>query len=326
MAKAKKDTSTKKETTAKKTAAKKKTTKTAAVSKKATTKKATPKKAAPLKTAKPKKVTEAPVETVDNNNIITTTKAVIKNDIEDNTMLKKLNALYQLQQIDTQINKLRSQRGMLPVEVKDLEDTVAGLEIRLGKFTEDVNNQENLISGKTIQIKEALDVIKKYESQKENVKNNREFESLQNQIENLELDIRLLEKEIKHLKDKKLLKEAARDKIEHELGLYKKELSVKVEELDQIIAETTKEEEALSKDVAKYEDLIDNRLLTAYKRIRDNAKNGLAVVTVERNACGGCFNKIPPQRQLDIKTLKKIIVCEYCGRILVDPENFEKIN
>jgi len=294
----------------------------AKTSKKTTEQKEKKTTAAP-KTSKAKVVSEAPIETVTEENITTTTKAVLKDEAEDKAMISKLHALWKLQQIDTKINKLKSQRGMLPMEVKDLEDTVEGLSIRITKIAEDIKGIEEFIKGKNISTKEALDAIKKYEAQKDNVKNNREYESLASQISNQELDIRLFEKEIKLAKDKLVLKNGNFENVQNELEVYKNELSIKINELDEIVAETTKEEEILSKEAAIYEGKIDERLLIAYKRIRNNAKNGLAVVTIERNACGGCFNKIPPQRQLDIRIQKKIIVCEYCGRILVDAQMFE---
>lgn len=245
-----------------------------------------------------------------------------KEDHDDLKMLNKLHALFSLQQIDTQVTKIRSVRGLLPVEIKDLEDTVAGLETRIKNFDEDISNSEEVVTARNLAIKEALALIKKYESQKDNVKNNREYESLTNQILNQELDIKLFEKEIRNVKEKLELKKRSRENVVNDLELYKHELEIKVNELDEIIAETTKEEKQLEEKALEFHKLIDERLLIAYNRIRTNAKNGLAVVTVERNACGGCFNKIPPQRQLDIKTQKKIIVCEYCGRILVDPALF----
>ncbi len=274
------------------------------------------------KTSKPAPKKAAPPKVKENPEIVVTQHA--KEENEDFTILNKLNALYNLQQIDTQITKIRSVRGMLPMEIKDLEDTIAGLETRIANLNEDIKVTEQTIMAKNLSIKDALALIKKYESQKENVKNNREYESLHNQIYNQELDIKLLEKDIKNLKDKLEIKKNNRDNVVNELEKYKKELVQKTSELDEIVAETTKEEKQLEEKAREFHKYIDERLLTAYNRIRKNAKNGLAVVTVERDACGGCFNKIPPQRQLDVRTQKKIIVCEYCGRILVDTALFEK--
>lgn len=274
------------------------------------------------KTTKPAPKKAAPPKAKENPEIVVTHH--VKEETEDFTILNKLNALYNLQQIDTQITKIRSIRGMLPVEIKDLEDTIAGLETRITNLNEDIKNAEQVIMAKNLAIKDALALIKKYESQKDNVKNNREYESLHNQIYNQELDIKLFEKDIKNLKDKLDIKKSNKDNVVNDLESYKKELEQKTNELDEIVAETTKEEKQLEDKARDFHKYIDERLLTAYNRIRKNAKNGLAVVTVERDACGGCFNKIPPQRQLDVRTQKKIIVCEYCGRILVDTAMFEK--
>jgi len=282
----------------------------------------TKKEIKPKKTDKKTAVEEKTISKIEEQEI-TTTHNTQKDESEDLTILNKLHALFCLQQIDTKITKIRSVRGMLPVEIKDLEDTIAGLETRIANFNEDIKQFEQTIQGKEISIKDAKALIKKYESQKDNVKNNREYESLSNQILNQELDIKLLEKEIKQLKEKLEFKKTTRDNVVTELENYKKELETKINELDEIIAETTKEEKQLEEKAIQHQKHIDERLLLAYNRIRKNAKNGLAVVTVERGACGGCFNKIPPQRQLDVKTQKKIIVCEYCGRILVDTSMLE---
>lgn len=278
-------------------------------------------------TAKTKtKKIDKPVESneIQESKEITITKTAVKDEHEDLVIIHKLQALYRLQQIDSQITKIRSVRGMLPVEIKDLEDTIAGLETRIANMNEDIKTTEQNISAKNISIKDCMSLIKKYESYKENVKNNREYESLANQILNQELDIKLHEKDIRNFKEKFETKKRSRDSVVNDLEGYKKELEVKVNELDEIIAETTKEEKQLEGKALECQKFIDERLLTAYNRIRKNAKNGLAVVTIERDACGGCYNKIPPQRQLDIRTQKKVIVCEYCGRILVDQEYFNK--
>ncbi len=288
--------------------------------------KTTPKTKDDIKSTKTKKSTIVEKNIIkEEETEITTTHKIHKEETEDLTILNKLHALYSLQQIDSQITKIRSIRGMLPVEIKDLEDTIAGLETRVANINEDIKQFEQTILGKEISIKDAKALIKKYESQKDNVKNNREFESLSNQILNQDLDIKLLDKDIKQIKEKFDAKKLIRDNVVNDLDKYKKELEIKINELDEIVAETTKEEKNLEDKATKHQKLIDERLLHAYNRIRKNAKNGLAVVTVERGACGGCFNKIPPQRQLDVKTQKKVIVCEYCGRILVDTSMFENI-
>ena len=237
---------------------------------------------------------------------------------------QKLEALYTLQQVDSKIDRIRAYRGELPLEVQDLEDEVAGLETRIGNFQEETKKHTADISNYKIKIKEAEALIKKYEDQQNNVRNNREYESISKEIEYQQLDIQLSEKRIREATAKSeeiATKIAAAQK---RLEERKSDLTAKKEELQTIVEETQKEEEALLKRSAECEGLIEDRLLVAYKRIRKNARNGLAVVGINRDACGGCFNKIPPQHQLDICTHKKIIVCEYCGRILVDKEIIDK--
>lgn len=240
------------------------------------------------------------------------------------TTADRLKLLYQLQQVDSEIDNIRILRGELPLEVQDLEDEVTGLETRINKAKEEVKKLNDEITNKLNEIKEAEALIKKYEEQQMNVRNNREFDSLSKEIEFQTLEIELCNKKIKEFKS---TIEEKNEVIENSTKLLEErasDLKSKKEELDSIIAETQKEEEKLVAQSHNIELKIEPRLLTAYKRIRANARNGLAVVTVQRGACGGCFNKIPPQRQLDIKTHKKIIVCEYCGRILVDEEIAEK--
>lgn len=232
----------------------------------------------------------------------------------------KLKALYTLQSIDSKIDKIRQVRGELPLEVRDLEDEIAGLEIRISKSDEEIESLNTEISNFKNQIKESETLLKKYSDQQNNVRNSREFDSLTKEIEFQNLEIQLAEKRIKEFKATVENKSEVLAEAKAKMDEKKSDLAHKKEELDSIIAETEKEETALAKKSAKAEKDIDERLITAYKRIRDNARNGLAVVPVERDACGGCFNKIPPQRQLDIATRKKIIVCEHCGRILVDLE------
>lgn len=233
---------------------------------------------------------------------------------------KKLIALYTLQTIDTQIDKIRSIRGELPLEVQDLEDEIVGLETRIEKYNQESAELESEISAKKISIKQSLDLIKKYEAQQMNVRNNREYDSLSKEIEFQSLEIQLSEKKIKEFTATLEMKLETVKDIESELEERKKDLVVKKDELDDIVTETQKEEDALFVQSEEQKRKIETRLLNAYNRIRKNARNGLAVVPVERDACGGCFNKIPPQRQLDIRQSKKIIVCEYCGRLLVDKE------
>ena len=220
--------------------------------------------------------------------------------------------------VDSEIDKIRILRGELPLEVQDLEDELAGLETRIGNYDSEISELETTVSNKKNEIVEAETLIKKYEGQQGNVRNNREFDSLSKEIEFQSLEIQLCDKKIKEFSAKLKDKQAFVDDAKVIFDERKNDLSIKKSELDEIISETQKEEDALANKSDEIKTLIEDRLLTAYKRIRKNARNGLAVVTVQRNACGGCFNKIPPQRQLDIASGKKIIVCEYCGRILVD--------
>ncbi len=237
----------------------------------------------------------------------------------------RLRALYSLQLVDSEIDKIKTLRGELPLEVQDLEDEIAGLETRLGNFREEVVTLDKSVQKKYNEITEAETLIKKYEEQQKNVRNNREFDSLSKEIEYQNLEIELYNKKIKEfntlIEEKKLVIKESEDT----LSERKSDLDNKRSELDEIISDTQKEEEGLYKKLDKVQNIIEDRLLTAYKRIRSNARNGLAVVPVQRDACGGCFNQIPPQRQLDIKSRKKIIVCEYCGRILVDDEIIKEV-
>ncbi len=233
---------------------------------------------------------------------------------------EKLRALYRLQTADSKIDNIKTLRGELPLEVQDLEDEITGLETRISKFKEEIIELEKNIAERENKITESNTLIKKYTEQQNNVRNNREFDALSKEIEFQELDIELQNKKINEAKKaienkKEIIKES-----EEKINTKKENLVHKKNELDTIIAETKKEEEELLAESKKIETVVDERLLTAYKKIRANARNGLAVVPIQRDACGGCFNKIPPQRQLDIKSRKKIIVCEYCGRVLIDNE------
>ena len=232
----------------------------------------------------------------------------------------RLRALFSLQLVDSEIDKIKTLRGELPLEVQDLEDEIAGLETRLGNLKEEVAALEKAVAGKHNEIASAEALIKKYDDQQKNVRNNREYDSLSKELEFQTLEIELCNKKIKEfmyqLEDKKVVIGES----EVLLNDRSADLENKKSELDEIISDTQKEEDTLLKKSEKTQKIIEERLLTAYKRIRSNARNGLAVVSVKRDACGGCFNQIPPQRQLDIKSRKKIIVCEYCGRILVDDE------
>jgi uncharacterized protein len=230
----------------------------------------------------------------------------------------KLKALFELQQIDSKIDRIKIVRGELPMEVRDLEDEIEGLETRINNYQDESKNIEEQVSAMKLKIKEADAQIKKYEQQQMNVKNNREYDSLTKEIEYQNLEKQLAEKKIKEYGTQQEAKKAYIETSEETLEERKKDLEAKKNELESIIAETKKEEEQLVKKSEKSATIIEERLLLAYRKIRANARNGLAVVTIQRDSCGGCFNKIPPQRQLDIRQRKKIIVCEHCGRILVD--------
>ncbi len=246
-------------------------------------------------------------------------------DSIEKTVKNKLTSLYTLQTIDFKIDRLRSVRGELPLEVQDLEDVIAGLETRLEKFNNEVRELETEISNKKIAAQESLELIKKYEAQQMNVRNNREYDSLSKEIEYQTLEAQLAEKKMKEFAAEVESKQELVKDVEAELEERNKDLEAKKAELNDIVAETEKDEAMLEKKAEEQRNKIEERLLNAYQRIRDNARNGLAVVPVERDACGGCFNKIPPQRHLDIRLHKKIIVCEYCGRILVDDEIMELV-
>lgn len=230
----------------------------------------------------------------------------------------KLIALYNLQRIDSEIDRIRTIRGELPLEVQDLEDEIVGLETRLQNLTDEVNAFEDGIMQRKNMITDAKSFIAKYEEQQKEVRNNREFESLNKEIEFQQLEIQLCEKKIGEFQANIDSKREVLDNAKSGLEVRKADLVAKNAELADIIAETEKDESKLVKESETAEKVIESRLLVAYKRIRGGAINGLAVVKIERDACGGCFNQIPPQRQLDISLRKKVIVCEHCGRILVD--------
>lgn len=245
-------------------------------------------------------------------------------ELSEVSVEQKLVALYTLQQIDSQVDRIRIIRGELPLEVQDLEDEIAGLETRVENLENETNDLNGAIAEKKQAIKDSNTLIKRYEEQQQNVRNNREYDSLSKEIEFQTLEIQLSEKRIREYTQK--LEEIGEQIATAKARLVERtaDLDVKKSELQSIIDETEKEEQELVNTSKTNEKLIEDRLLIAYKRIRSNARNGLAVVQIERDACGGCFNKIPPQHQLDIRMHKKIIVCEYCGRILVDHEIAEK--
>ena len=238
--------------------------------------------------------------------------------LQELTIEEKLQHLYELQRIDTEIDKIRTLRGELPLEVQDLEDELAGWKTRLENIKPETRKAEKSVSQKKLEISKSEELIKKYSDQLDNVRNNREYDALSKEIEFQKLEIELQQKRIREALKTKSEKEEALEISSQQYEEKKADLEAKKAELDDIIAETHKDEEDLIKKSEQLSQNIEERLLTAYKRIRANARNGLAVVTVDRDACGGCFNNIPPQRQLDIRSRKKIIVCEYCGRILID--------
>jgi predicted nucleic acid-binding Zn-ribbon protein len=248
--------------------------------------------------------------------------AATKSGVKDlgQNVEEKLKDVFELQKVDSEVDKIKTLRGELPLEVQDLEDELAGLETRITNFEDEIKELEHAISKKKVEITDAQALIKKYETQQNNVRNNREFDSLSKEIEFQSLEIQLCEKRIKEFAARLQEKLTTVNDSKTIFDERKRDLDAKKKELEEIISETQIEEENLHNRSKEIGSRIDERLLSAYKRIRKNARNGLAVVTVQRDACGGCFNRIPPQRQLDIRSRKKIIVCEYCGRILVDNE------
>lgn len=244
----------------------------------------------------------------------------VKKDSAELTVEQKLKTLFQLQTMLSKIDEIKTLRGELPLEVQDLEDEIAGLSTRVDKIRADIDELKSSIAGKKVEIETAKASVEKYKSQQENVRNNREYDFLSKEIEFQTLEIELCEKRIKEFTAEKENKETEIVKNEQDLNERKKDLEQKKNELDEIVSETKQEEEKLREKAKDLETKIETRLLQSFKRIRKNSRNGLGVVYVQRDACGGCFNKIPPQRQLDIRSRKKIIVCEYCGRIMIDPE------
>jgi putative zinc ribbon domain protein len=233
---------------------------------------------------------------------------------------QKLKNLYQLQTTLSEIDKIKTLRGELPLEVQDLEDEVEGLKTRIKKQEEDVEAFKADIAERHEKIKAAQEAIARYKQQLDSVKNNREFDMLNKEIEFQELEVQLQEKKINEAKKAIDERHASMESSNAIISERMEDLTAKRTELEDIVTETKAEEEKLREKSKSLELLIEPRLLGAFKRIRKNSRNGLGIVYVQRDACGGCFNKIPPQRQLDIRMHKKVIVCEYCGRILVDPE------
>lgn len=246
--------------------------------------------------------------------------------VKDFSVEEKLTAVLALQKIDSKIDEIKTMKGELPMEVKDLEDEIEGLKVRLNNIDAEINSINAFIETKTNAKKEAQALIKKYEKQQDNVKNNREFEAINKEIEMQELEVKLNEKHIKDATFEQKDRMNARIKAEDKIKDVEESLAVKRKELEKITADTEKEEKVLAMKSDEAKEKVDPRLLSAYERIRASYRNGLAVVPIHRDSCGGCFNVIPPQRQSEIRQHKKIIVCEHCGRILVDSDMNDKTN
>lgn len=243
-----------------------------------------------------------------------------KKDPTDLSVEEKLKALYQLQTTLSGIDEKRALRGELPLEVQDLEDEIAGLTTRMEKIKTEIDEFKKAITQKKADITSAESSVERYKKQLDEVKNNREYDTLTKEIEFQSLEIQLCNKKIKEALIKVEEKNADLAEADELIKDRMAALKEKKEELDEIMQETRGEEEKLKNKASELEGTIEPRLLSSFKRIRKNSRNGLGIVYVQRDACGGCFNKIPPQRQLDIKMHKKVIVCEYCGRIMIDPE------
>lgn len=235
-------------------------------------------------------------------------------------MEQKLKALFQLQTTLSEIDRIKTLRGELPLEVQDLEDEIEGLKTRVNKYEEEIAGLNTDQQTRLENIKKAEALIERYNKQMDDVKNNREYDMLMKEIEFQKYEIDLLNKRTSEAADKIDQRQKDVEACKATIAERQEDLDVKRNELDEIVAETKSEEEKLREKAKEYETQIDERTLNSFKRIRRSSRNGLGIVYVQRDACGGCFNKIPPQRQLDVRLRKKMIVCEYCGRILIDPE------
>jgi predicted nucleic acid-binding Zn-ribbon protein len=238
----------------------------------------------------------------------------------------KLEALLTLQKLDSQLDEIRRVRGDLPEEVRDLEDEIAGYEVRVKKFDEEIQGLNDFIKGRKQASKDSENLIKRYDEQQQNVRNNREYEAIAKEMELQRLEIQIADKKIKEAQYQIDVKNAEIAGTKQRLEERRKDLETKKSELDTIVAENEEEERGIMAQREEATKPVEDRLLTAYTRIRGNVRNGLAVVLVRRDACGGCFNTVPPQRQADIISHKKIIVCEHCGRILADVEGRASVN
>jgi len=241
--------------------------------------------------------------------------------VTETTIAQKLEALLKLQTIDSALDNIKKVRGDLPEEVRDLEDEIIGMETRLSKFQQEIETLDEQISGYKNAKKESEKLIIKYKEQQMNVRNNREFEAISKEVELQGIEMEIADKRIKEIDFKVLNKNDEVAGAESTLFERKKDLEIKQKELELIIAESEEDEQKSLKDREKAMKIVDARLLKSYEKLRDNARNGLAVVMVKRGACGGCFSSVPPQRQTDIKDKKKIIVCEHCGRVFAGVED-----
>src|SRR5215212_4449842 len=245
--------------------------------------------------------------------------------VKDYSVEEKISSVVKLQKIDSKLDNLQVLKGELPIEVSDLEDEIEGLHARQNRIEEEINGMQQFIEQKKTAIKDAQDLIKKYEKQSENVKNNREFEAINKEMEMQQLEVKLAEKHIKDATEEIAEKGIALDKAKKNIAAKESILTTKKGELEKIIAANEKEEKHFNKLASEAKTHVDDRLLASYEKIRKSYRNGLAVVPVERDACGGCFYSIPPQKQSEIKQHKKVMVCENCGRILVDDDLNSKI-
>jgi len=261
-----------------------------------------------------------------NEKITNLPEAIPQEGVEEITIAKKLLSLYNLQQICSQIDKIRVIRGELPNEVRDLEDALEGMQTRIEKHKEELEELKQKIVAQDVKMKDSAGLIKRYEEQQNNVRNNREYESLTKEIEYQKLEIQVSEKHKAKFSADIVTKTEDIAVFEEKRNEMEEILAQKKNELADIIADTKKEEQELIANAEELKKNVDVRLLNAFERIRNNARNGLAIVLIERDACGGCFSKIPPQRQLDIHLHKKIIVCEACGRIFIDKQLVENKN
>ena len=246
--------------------------------------------------------------------------------VKEFSVEEKLSSLVRLQKIDSKLDEIQILKGELPMEVKDLEDEIEGLHARQTRVEEEINGIQEFMETRKQAIKDSQALVKKYEAQSENVKNNREFEAINKELEMQGLEIKLAEKHIKDANEELIEKSEVLEKAKKAIAGKEKNLEHKKGELDKIVADTEKEENQLKSQVSTARESVEERLLASFDRIRNSYRNGLAVVPIERESCGGCFNTIPPQRQSEIKQHKKIIVCENCGRILVDTDLNDSID